>query len=160
MSIDAIIAGGHTSTSLLIYRWSRSGECELFVRSPIGADNPTYSLPFRDIPNGETALQCVKQSGLESLSLVIPDADLDYEKSAVVSNLGEGVSTRVFIVQAPRRGWGPRTGPWRGWQYEFLPLSSLPLVYLHTRIGATYAALRELVGPSPRRSWLARHLCA
>ncbi|KAJ3578755.1 hypothetical protein NPX13_g1801 [Xylaria arbuscula] len=146
-----------TSVSIILYRWTGSG-CEIFVRSRTGEDNPTYSVPFRVVNPGESALQCAQRIGTESLSINLLEEDLDYEQSAVISNLGEEVATRAFMIQVTRRSQTVSSGAWRGWQYQFLPLSSIDVLYLHPSIKATGAALRTLVGPSPRMSWIARQV--
>ncbi|KAI3338003.1 hypothetical protein F4824DRAFT_499782 [Ustulina deusta] len=151
MSTNVMLGEGHTpsdsltSISLLIYR-TRSGQPELLVRSKPSDSIPTYSTPYRDLDRGQNVINCAQRIGVDSLGILIPEDSLDYQMSAVITNLGEAVRIRVFAVQATSQMQDiARCDTWRGWKYEFIPVSSLDCVYLHPDIGATTAPLRELV---------------
>ncbi|KAI1296993.1 hypothetical protein F5Y03DRAFT_387063 [Xylaria venustula] len=134
------------SVSLLIYRPTNSREPELLVRWEVNDRNPTYSVPYRNLQIGETAIECAQRTGASSLGVDFPNDNFDYQMSTVITNEGKAVKIRVFAVEtAPIIHSIPGSGIWRGWQYAYLPLSSLDLVYLHPDIPVTTAALRELV---------------
>ncbi|KAK5625463.1 hypothetical protein RRF57_001179 [Xylaria bambusicola] len=164
MSINAMLGEAHvpaeqlTSISILMYRTLRSGETEILVRRKLTDLNPTYSVEFKDIQPDETALQCAERLEIEYYSITpeIHAEDLDYQSSAVIDNLGQGIKIRVFMTKTKAiRGMMRSHEGWQGWSYEFIPLSSLDQsldrVYLHPEIGVTPAALRELLKPPTGR---------
>ncbi|KAI0542517.1 hypothetical protein GGR58DRAFT_497066 [Xylaria digitata] len=142
-----------TSVSLLIYRINPLGMPEILVRYKPSDRTPTYSTPYRDLRTGEKAMDCAQRIGEGSLGLNIPVDDLDFQMSAVITNLDPLAKIRVFMIEAtPPYETIANATIWRGWKYVFIPISSLSQpVFLHPDIGATKAALRELVKPPPGR---------
>ncbi|KAI0969032.1 hypothetical protein F4678DRAFT_463785 [Xylaria arbuscula] len=134
------------SVSLIIYRPSRSQEPQLLVRWEPNERNPTYRIPHRDLNSGETAIECAQRIGAQALGVDFPEDNFDYQMSTVVTNMGKSIKIRVFAVETtPIIHKIPGSGIWRGWQYAYMPLSSLELVYLHPDIPVSTASLRELV---------------
>ncbi|KAI0505396.1 hypothetical protein F5B22DRAFT_628059 [Xylaria bambusicola] len=161
MPSNAILGEAHTPAeqltcaSVLIYRTLRSGDIEVFVRSRPTDPKPTYSVPFNNIQPGETALECAERLEEDYYDIASPihAEDLDYQSSAVIDNLGQGVKIRVFFakVRGKLHGMIRQNEYWKGWQYEFLPLFSLERVYLHPEIGPAPTAIRELLKPPTKR---------
>ncbi|KAF2963720.1 hypothetical protein GQX73_g9850 [Xylaria multiplex] len=142
-----------TSVSLLIYRINPLGIPEILVRYKPSDRTPTYSTPYRDLKPGERAIDCAQRISEGSFGLNISADDLDFQMSAVITNLDPLVKIRVFMIEATSSHQNiVSSHSWRGWKYVFIPMSSLSqTVFLHPDIGATKAALRELVKPPPGR---------
>lgn len=135
---------------LLIYRYDDLGKVHLLLRTKPADKVPTYSIPSREPYLGETALNCAIRVAESSLELTVREDDLDYRASTIVENRMRLVRTRVFALEASPELTKAVKKQQRGWEYDFVPLSSLNCVYLHPDIGAAPASLRGMV-EKPRK---------
>jgi hypothetical protein len=152
MSTHVALGEEHTPSksldcvSLLIYRDDPEGNPEILVRYKAEDAVPRYSTPKRTPFLGDTALETAMRVGTTSLGVLIPPESFDYRLSAVIDNPGKSVKIRVFLVKStPEIAVVADIANFKGWEYVFLPLSAIDRVWFHEDVGASRAALRELL---------------
>ncbi|KAJ8123599.1 hypothetical protein ONZ43_g491 [Nemania bipapillata] len=132
--------------SLLIYRDNDEGKPEILVRYNPEDATPIYSTPKRTPFLGHTALETAMRVGTTSLGVLIPPESLDYRQSVVIENAEKLVKIRVFILKStPDIAVVANIPNFKGWQYVYLPISAMERVWFHEDVGASQAALREML---------------
>ncbi|KAI1742842.1 hypothetical protein F4680DRAFT_27561 [Xylaria scruposa] len=150
MSTNVVNGESHTpakelaDVGLLIHRGDQT---KVLVRYNKSANPRDYGIPKRTPRAGETAIETAKRVGSESLGIIISDDELDYQRSAIVENVGLKVKVRLFMLKATSQLKDlAKIDEWRGWTYTFVPLSSFKeRIWLHPDIGASAPSLQLLL---------------
>ncbi|KAI0409309.1 hypothetical protein F4802DRAFT_593587 [Xylaria palmicola] len=106
------------AVGLLFFRFRNNPE--ILVRYDPEETNPMLCTPYRTPRQGEAAIDTAIRVGRSCVLVEIPEEDLDYEDSGVLSNPADSVKIRVFPLRATYQVEEvPRYDNWRQWKYKW-----------------------------------------
>ena len=140
-----ILSNGRTlshNVSLVVYRDNAASKREVLVRYlPLEGGHMTC-VPFQALEPGEEAIHGVQRLGLESFGLgtlsIGPMFGSGSDASETRTFLAPSTPQFETVIQSQ--------GEINGWQYAFIPVSSIDFIWLTSEISVSRETLRMLCG--------------